>query len=443
MTTKNQHTANTTPRGDEAGRKPVSAKHAIAGVFLGLAVAALLSSQSLVNLATRQEVGTTRDVALNMAKGLDRLSSFFSLDRPARAISSARGTNIEEIDTTELIAAGRQNTREPAQGASETPSGTATTPQPDITAPGGGQLQGAPDQETPGQETVRQETPGQETPEQATPGQETPGQGAPPPASPSVANPASPPAPSLASPAPATSPPTFSPSPFGNIPGGIPATETFWEGQTRFDATPENPLKFWVGGDSQTLQLSNGFGRVLPTESLEYTRDPQLSSGLTRPDFLNWPQRLARLLQEATRPDVIVIMFGGNDYQDVQIDGRIVRRPSPEWLDFYRSKVVEVMDLLNQTGLDVIWVGAPIMEDEFFAEGMAHLNNIFASEATTRTSIHYFDSWTLLDNENGRYTDTIDGTLVRDIDGVHLTPSGGELVASAIWEPVASLWGLE
>ena len=205
--------------------------------------------------------------------------------------------------------------------------------------------------------------------------------------------------------------------------------------------TEDDPLKLWVGGDSLSLSLTVGFGRVTSPTLVDFTRDTQLSSGLTRKDFLDWPQRLARLLTE-DRPDVLVIMFGGNDYQDVIFNGQLLERPSQPWLDFYRTRVAEAMDLLNQPGLQVIWVGQPVMRSDFFSAGMAHLNEIYRSEAATRTSIAYFDTWNLFADQQGNYTDTIDGTLMRESDGIHLTTAGGIRLAQAIWNQVAPRWGL-
>ena len=196
-----------------------------------------------------------------------------------------------------------------------------------------------------------------------------------------------------------------------------------------------------MGGDSLSLSLTVGFGRVTSPTLVDFTRDTQLSSGLTRKDFLDWPQRLARLLTE-DRPDVLVIMFGGNDYQDVIFNGQLLERPSQPWLDFYRTRVAEAMDLLNQPGLQVIWVGQPVMHNDFYSTGMAHLNEIYRSEAATRTSIAYFDTWNLFADPQGNYTDTIDGTLMRESDGIHLTTAGGIRLAQAIWNQTAPRWGL-
>lgn len=389
-------------------RRHTTAAKAVIAMLVGLAVAALLSSESLVGLAERQPVGTGRDVALSAARNLHRTSSFLSLDRPASALRSALGKDETTYDVAALIASGQSETEPTADQ-----DGTGIAPN-------------------------AATQPNTENPNAAS----TPDTPANPDTASTPANPSSPP------PSNPTQPPTTQPTPTSQTPSGTPAptqnpTASFAPPRDLASRpiTESDPLKLWVGGDSLSLSLTVGFGRVTSPTLVDFTRDTQLSSGLTRKDFLDWPQRLARLLIE-DRPDVLVVMFGGNDYQDVIFDGQLLERPSQPWLDFYRSRVKEAMDLLNQPGLQAIWVGQPVMRNDFYSTGMAHLNEIYRSEAAARQSITYFDTWSLFADPQGNYTDTIDGTLVREIDGIHLTTEGGIRLAEAIWQQVAPSWGL-
>ncbi len=383
-------------------RQHTTAAKAVIAMLIGLAVAALLSSESLVGLAERQPVGTGRDVALSAARNLHRTSSFLSLDRPASALRSALGKDETTYDVAALIASG--------QGEAETDTADPDTPiDPDTANP---------------DTSSNPDTPA--NPNTAS----TPAD----PSSPPPSNPAQPP---TTQPTPPSQSPSDNPAPTQNPTASFAPPRDL---ATR-PVTESDPLKLWVGGDSLSLSLTVGFGRVTSPTLVDFTRDTQLSSGLTRKDFLDWPQRLARLLIE-DRPDVLVVMFGGNDYQDVIFNGQLLERPSQPWLDFYRSRVKEAMDLLNQPGLQAIWVGQPVMRNDFYSEGMAHLNEIYRSEAATRQSIAYFDTWSLFADPQGNYTDTIDGTLVREIDGIHLNTEGGIRLARAIWQQVAPSWGL-
>ena len=382
-------------------------------MLVGLAMAALLSSESLVGLAERQPVGTGRDVALSAARNLHRTSSFLSLDRPASALRSALGKDETTYDVAALIASGQSEAE-----TDRNQDGTEIAPNAET----------QPNAENPN--TANPDTPA--NPDTAS----TPAD----PITPPLDNPAQPQTTQPTSPldqSPTTQTPSETPAPTQNPAASFAPPRDL---ATR-PITESDPLKLWVGGDSLSLSLTVGFGRVTSPTLVDFTRDTQLSSGLTRKDFLDWPQRLARLLIE-DRPDVLVVMFGGNDYQDVIFNGQLLERPSQPWLDFYRSRVKEAMDLLNQPGIQAIWVGQPVMRNDFYSEGMAHLNEIYRSEAATRQSIAYFDTWSLFADPQGNYTDTINGTLMREIDGIHLTTEGGIRLARAIWQQVAPDWGL-
>lgn len=125
-------------------RKTVSALKAIWGVLAALLVAALLSSGSLVSLAERQEFGTTRDIALPIARGFDRFSSFLSLDRPANALDSALNEDETTFDVESLIAIGQTQTTAPSEAVDQpsaspeqpdAPVETLSTTQPETSEP--------------------------------------------------------------------------------------------------------------------------------------------------------------------------------------------------------------------------------------------------------------------------------------------------------------------
>lgn len=64
--------------------------------LIALIVFCLLSSSSLTSTARSMPIGTTRSIALPVANGIDRVSNFLSLNRPADALNSALGR--EELD---------------------------------------------------------------------------------------------------------------------------------------------------------------------------------------------------------------------------------------------------------------------------------------------------------------------------------------------------------
>jgi hypothetical protein len=206
--------------------------------------------------------------------------------------------------------------------------------------------------------------------------------------------------------------------------------------------TADQPLRLWVGGDS----IVGGFGPALQrvaasTQVLTPIVDYKVSSGLTRPDFFNWPEHLVKQVVPQADPDVVVIMFGANDAQNMPAwKGQPSSvRFSDEWLAEYRQRVADTMDLLKSPDGDrlVLWVGALIMGPNTGLDGMAELNHIYWSEAQTRPWVVYVDSWSYFAGANGAYSPSLefaDGEVkkVRASDNIHLNVEGADRLAWAV-----------
>lgn len=318
---------------ESLGRQPRqrrSALDTLTTMALAFLVAALLGSGSLVGLAERQDLGTTRDVSLWAANGVDRFANFFSLNRPADAINELTGRTEEEIDLVELV--------------------------------------------------------------QPTPL------------------------------------PMSEPTP-------VPADRLR-------SVSASAPLRLYVGGDSMTRELGEGMARVTPIDLVDPILDSRVSSGLSRPDFIDWPQELAQIVTD-NPPDAMVVMFGANDYQSVEHEGQVLQAGSVEWLALYRTRVGLAMDIMKIDGMTVTWVGQPVMRPGVFPVGaMESLNEIFRNEAAARWWVDYIDIASLFSDGNGTYAQFIDGIDMRQGDGIHLTIPGSDRMATAVWRSVADRWSI-
>ncbi len=202
--------------------------------------------------------------------------------------------------------------------------------------------------------------------------------------------------------------------------------------------TSERPWKLWVGGDSMAIEFGGALAR-LSGESGVITPDLDArgATGLTRPDFFDWPLELKKIA-DRDQPEVMVIIFGANDSQGLKTaDGNIHQPGSEGWRAEYRLRVAATMDLVASPGRVVVWVGQPIMESSDLSDRMRELNTIFQAEAATRPGVLFFDSWPLFVDANGRYSAFLPGDSgglqnLRDADGVHLSLSGADRLASAV-----------
>ena len=202
-------------------------------------------------------------------------------------------------------------------------------------------------------------------------------------------------------------------------------------GLDRGPVTAADPLRLYIGGDSMVEiqfgtaleDLADDTG-MIETVAIEYDR----GSGLTRPDFIDWPAKLAAA-SDTYDPDVMLVYFGGNDAQPIKIDGVVYETTQPEWQAEYRSRVAGVMDQLTEAGHHVYWMGLPIPRDDSMVTKFGILNDIYSSEATTRDGVTYVDVWDLFAGSDGRYSEYLvdddgDEADMRLDDGIHLTTAG-------------------
>lgn len=212
--------------------------------------------------------------------------------------------------------------------------------------------------------------------------------------------------------------------------------------------TAAAPVHLWVGGDSITQTLGASFQRVLSTTGVfTSTLDYQISTGLARPDYFNWPEHLVKSVLPKDSPSILVLMFGANDGQNMtDLQGRGLVRGSPEWLTEYRRRVAATMDLLKSPTNDrlTLWLGPPPVGPGTKVRGMDEISHIVWSEARSRPWIQYFDTWSFLSDSNLQYTleaPNADGVrrVLRQKDDVHLSVVGADRVSWAILERLAEL----
>lgn len=206
-------------------------------------------------------------------------------------------------------------------------------------------------------------------------------------------------------------------------------------------ATADEPLRMWLGGDSMTIELEQSAADLVTSRpEVALTTHAQVSSGLTRPDFFDWPTYFQDEVLPVD-PEVVVVMFGANDSQGMELDGGPVQPDEQAWQDEYRRRVGVVMDQLRGEGRLVVWVGQPRMRDAGFDERMGVLDDIYESEAESRPWVRFLDSRPVLSPDGDGYQATSGATSLRQGDGIHLDRGGADLLADAIFTLVDDVRG--
>lgn len=207
-------------------------------------------------------------------------------------------------------------------------------------------------------------------------------------------------------------------------------------------AAPE-PLRLWVGGDSTAVYMGAALANVAASSGGTVTGQKYtISSGLSRPDFFDWPDYLAGELAQA-QPNVVVLMVGANDAQGVVTpDGHAVSTTplSPEWRAAYSERVGATMETMAAPGRLVVWVGQPVMGPPEYNDRMRVLSAIFREQAEVHPGVLFVDSYALFADTDGQFQVSLveDGSPVtmRTSDGIHFTTAGGAYLAAAVMQEI-------
>lgn len=211
----------------------------------------------------------------------------------------------------------------------------------------------------------------------------------------------------------------------------------------------EAPLRLWVGGDSMAQVLGESLVRLSTETGLfQAELDYRISTGLTRPDYFDWPGHFNDIVTRPSPPEVMVVVFGGNDSQGLKTaEGAIYQPGEPGWHDEYLRRVAGIMDLLRADGRLLVWVGQPIMRSADFSERMQALNEIYSEAAATRPWVRFVPLYDLFADSGGQFNAYLPGddgqqTLMRQSDGIHLSRAGGDRAANAILDAIYAVAGL-
>jgi uncharacterized protein len=214
-------------------------------------------------------------------------------------------------------------------------------------------------------------------------------------------------------------------------------------------ASQDDPLRVAVVGDSFATGIGAGMSRATNPRTVNVQARGVIATGLTRPDYFNW-QKAYEEIARRFRPDVTVVMLGGNDSQSLVQPGV---KPIPlsereRWERIYLDRIARFLDVGTMEGGRIAWVGLPPFRDEIRSRQVQRLDGLYAREIARHPGALYVDAFELFADSSGKYKPfLLDGDgkqqLVRAPDGEHFTTQGYDLVVDAILEALDERWGLE
>jgi hypothetical protein len=252
---------------------------------------------------------------------------------------------------------------------------------------------------------------------------------------------------------PTVSPISPSPSPRPS-PTNVPATPTARPQSSKTSVPPRqitaaDPLRLLVTGDSLTgylgPELVNEAAAAGPVQG---TVDTHNGTGLTTPSFVDWSV-LAHQQVVKDGPDVVVVMLGGNDFENMTLPGgQFFQAGSPAWTQEYQRRAAICMQIWTQGGrARVYWLSMPPSRNPQWALDDAQINIALAGAATQVPGAEYLDILGPVTN-HGHYADFVKNAngqtvLIREQDGVHLNIAGSTIVAGEVLPVIERDWNLD
>ena len=196
------------------------------------------------------------------------------------------------------------------------------------------------------------------------------------------------------------------------------------------EALPKDPnaRKVLVVGDFIAGGLAWGLEQAFADEPRLIVIDKSdPNTGLIRADSYDWNANLPAILNE-TQPDLIAVVLGANDRQQLR-DGKTrsaIR--SPTWEAAYTTRIDGIVDTLKLYGRPFFWVGAPPMRATSASSDMAYFNGLFKPRVQEARG-HFVDIWNGFANEDGNYITSgpdVEGQVrqLRTGDGINFTRAG-------------------
>jgi uncharacterized protein len=210
----------------------------------------------------------------------------------------------------------------------------------------------------------------------------------------------------------------------------------------------DRPRTVLLLGDSL---IATGFGQYLEDSlnahpRVRSVRRAKSSTGLARPDFFDWME-VGQEEIERHRPDVVVVILGGNDGQALMDrQGRPeVRWGQSEWEERYRQRIEAFLGRLAAPGRKILWVGLPPTKLQGFERKLTFIRRLQREVLATRDDARYLDTHPFFTDAKGNLllTSRVEGfrkpMMLKLEDGVHFSVAGGRYFATKVFPHVMEL----
>jgi hypothetical protein len=192
-------------------------------------------------------------------------------------------------------------------------------------------------------------------------------------------------------------------------------------------------------GDGLTTAFEESPGVVVETRS-------NISSGLVRDDYYDWPHQLLQFMDEV-KPAIVVVMIGANDRQQMAIGGSKEKFRTDAWFAEYQRRVLSFGKEVTDRKIPLLWVGLPAFVSDSMTADAVQMNQLYRKQVES-VGGEFVDIWDGFVDENGNFIVTgsdVNGQQVRlrSADGINLTPAGRRKLAFYVEKPVRRILGTQ
>jgi peptidoglycan/LPS O-acetylase OafA/YrhL/lysophospholipase L1-like esterase len=236
------------------------------------------------------------------------------------------------------------------------------------------------------------------------------------------------------------------------------------------------PVRVLLLGDSVALTLGVGLGATTAETTYGYTLTDKgilgcgvvdgpevesLGARETEPSPCNgsplvaaepldeqpWPDQWLRAMNE-TQPNVVVLLAGRWEVVDREYRGTWTNILNPTFAAYVKSQLEMASQLVTATGARLVFLTAPCTDSGEQPDGapwpedsptrLAEYNKLIREVAADHAQT---DSVVDLDAAacpGGKFTRTVDGQVIRNPDGIHFSPIGGQVLAPKLMPAIVA-----
>jgi len=216
--------------------------------------------------------------------------------------------------------------------------------------------------------------------------------------------------------------------------GGVqPVTPDAFDPRSLGEKPTKRPLQtVLITGDSMAQPLDAEVARDLAPKRIKVVRDAHVGTMISDTSIVDWG-KLSALQVKQDKPDAVVMFMGANEGFPMKIAGRDVKCCGADWAAEYAYRARRMMDTYRRGGAArVYWLLLPTYRSAA-RNKIAHVVNagIIAAASPYRAQVRILDMGAIFTPGN-KYRDAMNGTIVRQADGIHLNEAGAKIAASQV-----------